>query len=113
MNGAIWWVGVVTIGVGTLGALAMLITWALDTTIKLAGFSKALLQAYARLQTEKMHERQIAALLALQLTCESNKYSSGLSLNHATHLVPTVPSPLPSLRARSWDKSGTCMRNVV
>lgn len=59
MNEAIWWVGIVTIGVGTLGALALLITWALETTIKLTGFSKALLQAYARLQTDKMHERQI------------------------------------------------------
>ena len=58
MNEAIWWVGAVTVTVGTVGVLALLVMWATDEILKLTGFSKALLQAYARLMTEKMQERR-------------------------------------------------------
>lgn len=59
MDIVIWWVGVAAIAVGTTGFLALLVAWATEQAIKLFGFHKALLEAYARLQTDRMHERQL------------------------------------------------------
>lgn len=58
MDIVIWWVGVATIAVSTTGLLALLVAWATEQAVKLFGFHKALLEAYVRLQTDRMHERQ-------------------------------------------------------
>ena len=59
MDIVIWWTGIATIAIGTTGLLALLVAWATERAIKLFGFHRALLEAYARLQTERMHERQL------------------------------------------------------
>lgn len=58
LDAALWWVGLVTASTGTIGLVAFIIAETIDRVLKLTGYSRALLQAYARLQTEKMHERQ-------------------------------------------------------
>lgn len=58
LDTAIWWAGLATAATGTIGIAALIIAWSVDSVLKLTGYSRALLQAYARLQTEKMHERQ-------------------------------------------------------
>ena len=58
LDTAIWWVGLITVAAGTVGGVALAITWAVDSVLKFTGYSRALLEAYSRLQTEKMHERQ-------------------------------------------------------
>lgn len=42
-------------------------------------------QLFLQVLLAKMHERQIAALVAFQLTREANKYGSSLSLNQAAY----------------------------
>lgn len=59
MDIVIWWIGIATIAIGTAGLLALMVAWATEQAIKLFGFHKALLEAYVRLRTERMHERQI------------------------------------------------------
>ena len=54
----IYGVGLVTTVAGTFGIVALIVGASIDSVLKLTGFNVALLQAYARLQTEKMHERQ-------------------------------------------------------
>ena len=60
IDAAIWWVGLITAASGTVGLVALVVAASIDKVLKLTGFSRALLQAYSRLQLEKMHERQTA-----------------------------------------------------
>ncbi len=58
LDAALWWVGLTTAATGTAGLVAFIIAWSIDSILKLTGFSRALMQAYSRMQLEKMHERQ-------------------------------------------------------
>lgn len=58
LDTALWWVGLTTAVTGTAGLAAFIIAWSVDSVLKFTGFGRALLQAYSRLQLEKMHERQ-------------------------------------------------------